>query len=308
MPFEVHFIISLKAGKLRKKTKHKMNLNTSTPTATDSEASGEQQTYVFDPVGCIRNTSPTDNNLIVISHNNKQLLDQSIYDLWCNATYRGATSSGYRFCEEAVRHCKMNKERSIDVYSTEDDAKEPPPHPNVLVTSHTNKLPAKHQGRVLYSHSVLSGVDSRFDELRICMEAAFTHVDHRPSDVCGIVVLTDQRCSAHEFARYGAFLSEATLVKRCQGMPVYVLCCESVLMRLPVGRSLLMTKRYEAQWCSLVPVCGEATVHTSGLKWNLRGEQMKFGGLISTSNELVRGENVEVHTDRPLMWSMAVKY
>ena len=57
----------------------------------------------------------------------------------------------------------------------------------------------------------------------------------------------------------------------------------------------------EGPTCGLVPIKGCATATTRGLKYNLNGEEMAFGGLISTSNTLEGGE-VEVETDRELLW------
>lgn len=79
---------------------------------------------------------------------------------------------------------------------------------------------------------------------------------------------------------------------------------------------------FETRTCGLIPVDGAcASTTTSGLKWNLDGDEMKFGGLISSSNHIVGGrdddddascdreESVEVHVrnSHPLVWTTELR-
>ncbi|XP_045446765.1 thiamin pyrophosphokinase 1 [Melitaea cinxia] len=63
----------------------------------------------------------------------------------------------------------------------------------------------------------------------------------------------------------------------------------------------------EECWCALMPV-GEAcdSVTTSGLKWNLDKQQLKFGRLVSTSNTFDGSEQVKVKCSNTLLWAMEV--
>ncbi|TFK27212.1 thiamine pyrophosphokinase Thi80 [Coprinopsis marcescibilis] len=62
------------------------------------------------------------------------------------------------------------------------------------------------------------------------------------------------------------------------------------------------------QTCGLLPVGVAKTVlSTRGLRWNLDEQESSFGGLVSTSNHLVPGENVWVKTTDPIWWTMELK-
>jgi thiamine pyrophosphokinase len=69
----------------------------------------------------------------------------------------------------------------------------------------------------------------------------------------------------------------------------------------------------EGPTCGLLPVGGPCeAVWTSGLKWNLRGEPLRFGGLVSSSNAMVPCAQtgrleVTVTTTHPLIWSTVLR-
>ncbi|KAJ7052628.1 thiamine pyrophosphokinase Thi80 [Mycena amicta] len=47
---------------------------------------------------------------------------------------------------------------------------------------------------------------------------------------------------------------------------------------------------------------------TSGLRWNLLDQESSFGGLISTSNQFVPGENIVwIRTSRPIWWTAELR-
>lgn len=58
----------------------------------------------------------------------------------------------------------------------------------------------------------------------------------------------------------------------------------------------------EGPHCGLIPLQGQATVTTSGLKWDMERTVTRFGGLVSTSNR-IQGEEVCVESDSDLVWT-----
>ncbi|GBF93661.1 thiamin pyrophosphokinase [Raphidocelis subcapitata] len=81
------------------------------------------------------------------------------------------------------------------------------------------------------------------------------------------------------------------------------LCGDGNLVRLlPRGRCLVRPHaRLEGPTCGLVPLAAPAVTTTKGLRWNLDKFEMRFRGLISTSN-IIDSPEVEVAADEELIW------
>ncbi|XP_066925981.1 thiamine pyrophosphokinase 1-like isoform X3 [Clytia hemisphaerica] len=76
------------------------------------------------------------------------------------------------------------------------------------------------------------------------------------------------------------------------------------------GKTRIKVEReLKGGWCSLIPIaCKAEKVTTTGFKWNLDGDSMEFGSLVSTSNAF--GENVDhvtVDTSHPLLITFGIK-
>ncbi|ESQ36645.1 hypothetical protein EUTSA_v10008492mg [Eutrema salsugineum] len=100
----------------------------------------------------------------------------------------------------------------------------------------------------------------------------------------------------------------------------------NVLYRYPDTRIILLsddcliqllpkTHRHEIQiqhslqgpHCGLIPIATpSAKTTTTGLQWDLSNTEMRFGGLISTSN-MVKGEKITVESDSDLLWTISIK-
>eukprot|EP00238_Polyblepharides_amylifera_P003695 CAMPEP_0196582570 /NCGR_PEP_ID=MMETSP1081-20130531/39566_1 /TAXON_ID=36882 /ORGANISM="Pyramimonas amylifera, Strain CCMP720" /LENGTH=308 /DNA_ID=CAMNT_0041903179 /DNA_START=195 /DNA_END=1121 /DNA_ORIENTATION=- len=86
-------------------------------------------------------------------------------------------------------------------------------------------------------------------------------------------------------------------------LPVVLISDRCLLILLPPGRNTIIPDlSVEGPVCGLVPLAGPAVVSTQGLRWNLDKAEIKFGGMISTSNEILSRE-VIVESDQPLIWT-----
>lgn len=98
------------------------------------------------------------------------------------------------------------------------------------------------------------------------------------------------------------------LGQELNGIPLYLVSEDSIAFLLKPGQSsIAVDTGLEKGYCGLVPFgepCGSCT--TTGLQWNLCGQSMKFGQLVSTSNLLAPGHSlVHVSTSSPLLWTMS---
>ncbi|XP_074653116.1 thiamine pyrophosphokinase 1-like [Tubulanus polymorphus] len=93
-------------------------------------------------------------------------------------------------------------------------------------------------------------------------------------------------------------------------LPIYMQDHHSLACVLNQGSHRIMNNSLCGKWCGLLPVgCDSATVSTTGLKWNLDNYQLKFSGLVSTSNKHdENSDHVTVVTDKRIVWTMAIKY
>ncbi|CAH9123716.1 unnamed protein product [Cuscuta epithymum] len=63
----------------------------------------------------------------------------------------------------------------------------------------------------------------------------------------------------------------------------------------------------EGPHCGLIPIkMPSASTTTTGLKWNLANSEMRFGGLVSTSN-IVKESVVTVQSESDLLWTISIK-
>ncbi|KAL5859100.1 hypothetical protein ACOSQ3_000397 [Xanthoceras sorbifolium] len=59
--------------------------------------------------------------------------------------------------------------------------------------------------------------------------------------------------------------------------------------------------------CGLIPIgMPSGSTSTTGLRWDLNGTEMRFGGLVSTSN-IVDADKITVRSDSDLLWTMSIK-
>lgn len=106
--------------------------------------------------------------------------------------------------------------------------------------------------------------------------------------------------------RFDHTAASISLLHEHPNVRIWLASPHSVVALVPAGRTrIVIDKTLEGPTCGLVPFAEPATVTTTGLKWNLSGQEMRMGGLISSSNELAEhGSSVDIETDRPLVWTI----
>ena len=87
--------------------------------------------------------------------------------------------------------------------------------------------------------------------------------------------------------------------------PIYLCSSHSLSWLLPPGQHHLAVPQPAPLHCGLLPIDGPAIVSTKGLQWDLTDQELRFGGLVSTSNSFSAGcQEVTVDTDSTVLWTM----
>jgi len=115
----------------------------------------------------------------------------------------------------------------------------------------------------------------------------------------------------HAFGNFNTLFKARNLFK----IPIYLMQRGSVTVFLPPGHHTIVVPILNTadrrgslgRKCGLIPLGSSCrTCKTTGLKWNLEGETLKFGDLVSTSNEMTSAE-VTIFCSDPLLWTMSFR-
>lgn len=106
-----------------------------------------------------------------------------------------------------------------------------------------------------------------------------------------------------------------TLYRFCRPFDRLILMGERMTAELLLpGRHVIRpNSQLEGPTCGLLPIGGRCdAVWTSGLRWNLRGSPLQFGGVVSSSNDMVPHAvdgrlEVRVTTTHPLVWTTVLR-
>lgn len=83
--------------------------------------------------------------------------------------------------------------------------------------------------------------------------------------------------------------------------------CLIQLLPMTHRHEICILSSVEGPHCGLFPIgTASAIATTTGLKWDLNDTEMKFGGLISTSN-IVSEEKITVQSDSHLLWTIEIR-
>ncbi|GMS87916.1 hypothetical protein PENTCL1PPCAC_10091, partial [Pristionchus entomophagus] len=113
----------------------------------------------------------------------------------------------------------------------------------------------------------------------------------------------------HSLATINSLLNSRTIFSRISNPPsVFLIDGENLTFVVGEGsNSITLNRSLLTGICGVVPFCQRETrVTTEGLRWNLDDTPMEFGGLVSTSNEVV-ADQIEIRTTASLIVTLEVR-
>ncbi|KAK4418145.1 Thiamine pyrophosphokinase [Sesamum alatum] len=109
--------------------------------------------------------------------------------------------------------------------------------------------------------------------------------------------------------RFDHEIGNINVLCRFPSMRIILLSDDCLIQLLPSSHhhEIHIQSTVEGPHCGLIPIGGPSKRSTTtGLQWNLTDAEMRFGGLISTSN-IVKGDVVTVRSDADLLWTISLK-
>ena len=117
--------------------------------------------------------------------------------------------------------------------------------------------------------------------------------------------------------RLDSLMSNLSVLLECPHRRLVLLSSGSATVCLPTGTSTIsrtiwpsVLEQYgymSKDTCGLIPLGTMCTVSSTGFKWDLDKQELRFGGLVSSSNELVACE-ATVTTTAPLLFTLVLEH
>ncbi|XP_022727737.1 thiamine pyrophosphokinase 1-like isoform X1 [Durio zibethinus] len=109
--------------------------------------------------------------------------------------------------------------------------------------------------------------------------------------------------------RFDHEMGNLNVICRFSSLRIVLLSDDSLIHLLPRTHrhEIHIQTSVEGPHCGLIPLgMPSRSSTTTGLQWDLNNTEMRFGGLISTSN-IVTGDKVTVQSDSDLLWTISIK-
>ncbi len=130
--------------------------------------------------------------------------------------------------------------------------------------------------------------------------------------------LTDQIVVTNPLGqRLDSLMSNLSVLLECPNRRLVLLSSGSATACLPTGTSTItrtiwppVLEQYgytSKDTCGLIPLGTSCTVSSTGFKWDLDEQELRFGGLVSSSNELPACK-ATVTTTAPLLFTLVLEH
>ncbi|PIA44432.1 hypothetical protein AQUCO_01700196v1 [Aquilegia coerulea] len=109
--------------------------------------------------------------------------------------------------------------------------------------------------------------------------------------------------------RFDHEIGNINVLCRFSNIRIVLLSEDSLIQLLPKSHhhEIHILSSVEGPHCGLIPIgMPSANTTTTGLQWDLNNTEMRFGGLVSTSN-IVREGKITVQSDSDLLWTISIK-
>ncbi|MED6155507.1 cAMP-dependent protein kinase subunit [Stylosanthes scabra] len=109
--------------------------------------------------------------------------------------------------------------------------------------------------------------------------------------------------------RFDHEIGNINVLCRFSNTRIILLSDDCLIHLLPCSHrhKIFVQSSVEGPHCGLIPIgMPSARSTTTGLRWDLNNTEMRFGGLVSTSN-IVEGDIVTVQSDSDLLWTISIK-